>query len=106
MLEIEGKLVCETLDELLDPNYSAVLAIDIQNDFMRPEGKIAQAGNDISALQAILPACGRFINEARSLGVLIVHVQVLTLPDGLSDSPAMLRAKKVISGTVDFAMEG
>jgi nicotinamidase-related amidase len=104
--EIYGKLVCETLDEVLAPSHTALLAIDIQNDFMRSEGKIAQAGNDISALEAILPRCAAFIDEARSLGVLIVHIRVVSLPHGLSDSPAMLRAKMMISKTVEFAVEG
>jgi nicotinamidase-related amidase len=106
MLEIYGKQVCETLEEVLEPSQCALLAIDIQNDFMLPEGKIAKAGNDVSALTAILPRCAAFIDEARELGVLIVHVRVVSLPDGRSDSPAMLRAKLVISKTVDFAVEG
>jgi nicotinamidase-related amidase len=73
---------------------------------MRPEGKIAQVGNDISALEAILPKCGEFIDQARQLGVLVIHIRVTTLPGGLSDSPAMLRAKQLISKTTDFAVEG
>jgi nicotinamidase-related amidase len=106
MKEIYGKAVCETLEEVLDPTYCAVLAVDLQNDFMRPEGAIARAGNNISALEAILPKCAAFIDEARSLGILIVHIRVVSLPDGLSDSPSMLRAKLMISKTVDFAVEG
>jgi nicotinamidase-related amidase len=106
MKEIMGKMVCETLDEVLDPDRCALLVIDVQNDFMRPEGKIAQAGNDISALEAILPKCAEFLGHARSLGVFVIHVRVTTLPDGRSDSPAMLRAKQLISKSVDFAMEG
>jgi nicotinamidase-related amidase len=106
MLKIYGKQVCEALDEVLDPNHCAVLAIDMQNDLMRSDGKIAQAGNDVSALEAIPPKCASFIDESRALGILIVHVRVVSLPDGLSDSPAMLRAKTVISRTVDFAVEG
>jgi nicotinamidase-related amidase len=106
MKEIMGKMVCETLDEVLDPDRCALLVIDLQNDFMRPGGKIAQAGNDISALEAILPKCAEFLAHARGLGVFVIHVQVTTLPDGRSDSPAMLRAKQLISKSVDFAMEG
>jgi nicotinamidase-related amidase len=106
MKEIMGKMVCETLDEVLDPDRCALLVIDLQNDFMRPEGKIAQAGNDISALEAILPKCAEFLAHARRLGVFVIHVQVTTLPNGRSDSPAMLRAKQLISKSVDFAMEG
>jgi len=43
--------------------------IDLQNDAMRPEGKIAGAHNDISGMLEILPRCSDFIAEARKLRV-------------------------------------
>jgi nicotinamidase-related amidase len=103
--EIWGKQVPETLEEVL-ALPSAVLAIDIQNDFMSLDGEIARAGHDMSGMQAILPKCAAFIDEARSLGTLIVHVGLVTLSNGRSDSPAMLRAKQMISKTMDFCLEG
>jgi len=106
MKEIHGKLVCETLEEVLDPAGCAVIVIDLQNDMMRPKGKIAQAGNDMSGMYRILPRCAAFIEEARALSVPVVHVQTTTLPDGRSDSPSWLRAKGAMVRTGDFCIEG
>jgi nicotinamidase-related amidase len=104
MKEIWGKQVPEALDEVLRLP-AAVLAIDIQNDFMRPGGAIEKAGNDLSSMIDVLPRCAAFIDEARRLGIMIVHVGLVTLREGRSDSPAMLRAKQMISGTTDFCVE-
>ena len=106
MKEIHGKLVCETLEEVLAPDGCAVIVIDLQNDMMLPEGKIAQAGNDMSGMYRILPLCAAFIEETRSLGVPVVHIQTITLPDGRSDSPSWLRAKGAMVRTGEFCIEG
>jgi biuret amidohydrolase len=106
MREIHGKTVCETLEEVLDPERSTVLVIDMQNDLVLPEGKIARAGLDVSAMVAILPRCAEFIAAARELGVDVVHVQTITLRDGRSDSPSWLRAKGAIVGEAEFTLEG
>jgi nicotinamidase-related amidase len=101
-----GKDVCETLDEVLDPDGCAVVVIDLQNDAMRPEGKIARAGNDVSAMVALLPRCAAFLESARDLRVTVVHVRTLTLADGASDSPSWLRAKGAIVHEAEFFVEG
>jgi nicotinamidase-related amidase len=105
MREIHGKQVCETVEEVLEPDGCAVLVIDLQNDLVKPEGKLAQAGNDVAGMLRILPRCAAFIREARALDVPVVHVQTITLPEGRSDSPSWLRAKGTIVGT-DFCLEG
>jgi nicotinamidase-related amidase len=104
--EIFGKFVCETIEEVLFPDWCAVLAIDLQNDAFRPEGKLAKAGKDISMMVEVLPRCAHFINQARSLAVPVVHIRIVDLPEGKSDSPAWLRSKRLMSGLVDFFMEG
>jgi nicotinamidase-related amidase len=106
MREIYGKLVCETLEEVLYPEWCAVLPIDLQNDFMHPEGKVALAGGDVSEMIKLLPKAVEFLNRSRELGVRIVHVRIVDLPNGESDSPAWLRAKGLISGVSEFAVEG
>jgi nicotinamidase-related amidase len=106
MKEIHGKLVCETLEEVLEPDGCAVLVIDLQNDMMRPEGKIAKAGNDMAAMYRLLPRCAAFIEEVRALGVPVVHIQTITLRDGRSDSPSWLRAKGAMVKTGEFCIEG
>ncbi len=106
MREIHGKQVCETLDEVLDPRRCAVLVIDMQNDLVKPDGKIAQTGLDMSGMYRILPLCASFIEEARAAGVPVVHVQTTTLPDGASDSPSWIRAKGEMVRSDDFCMDG
>lgn len=106
MREIYGKLVCETLEEVLYPEWCAVLPIDLQNDFMHSHGKVAMAGGDVSEMVKLLPRAVEFLNRSRKLGVRIVHVRIVDLPNGESDSPAWLRAKGLISGVSEFAVEG
>jgi nicotinamidase-related amidase len=106
MKEIHGKPVCETLEEVLQPDRSAVLVIDMQNDLVLPEGKVAKSGNDVTWMLEIIPRCAAFIEEARELGVLVVHVQTITLREGRSDSPSWLRAKGAILGESEFTLEG
>jgi nicotinamidase-related amidase len=106
MKEVYGKLVREGLEEVLEPDVCAVLSVDMQNDAMHPDGKIRTAGNDISGMLEILPRCSRFLAEARALGVLVVHVQTITLRDGRSDSPSWIRAKGGIVNEGEFFLEG
>ena len=106
MREIYGKQVCETLEEVLYPDSCAVLPIDLQNDFMHPDGKVARAGGDVSAMVELLPKAVHFLNRSRELGVRIVHIRIVDLPNGESDSPSWLRAKGLISGVSEFAVEG
>ena len=106
MKKIWGKDVCETVEEVLQPDGCAVLIIDMQNDAVRPEGKFAKAGNDVTPMLEILPRCAAFIQVARSLGIPVIHIQVLTLPEGRSDSPSWLRAKGGIVGETEYCLEG
>jgi nicotinamidase-related amidase len=103
---IHGHQVCETLEEVLRPDGCAVVVVDVQNDAMRPEGKLARAHNDVSAMVAVLPRVARFVNAARDRGVKVMHVKTLTLPDGHSDSPSWFRAKGTIVNEPGFFLEG
>lgn len=106
MKEIWGKAVCETMREVLHPDRCAVLSVDIQNEMMKPEGKIAKSGKDITPMIELLPRCGAFLDEARLRGVLIVHLRHVALPEGRSDSPAWIRTKQKIMGQEECFVEG
>jgi nicotinamidase-related amidase len=106
MKEIWGKSVCETLEEVLDPDRCVVLSVDLQNDMMKPEGKIAKSGKDITPMIEVLPRCAAFIAEARSRGVPVVHLRHVALPEGKSDSPAWIRTKQKIMGQEECFVEG
>ena len=106
MREVHGKLVCESLEEVLEPQRCAVLVIDMQNDLVKPEGKVAETGLDMSGMYRITPLCANFIAEARAAGVHVIHVQTTTLPNGASDSPSWIRAKGAMVRTADFCLDG
>ncbi|AJY76996.1 cysteine hydrolase family protein [Paenibacillus beijingensis] len=69
-----------------DPASTAVVVIDMQNDFCAPGGFGQRLGNDIAAVRAIIPTISRVLDAARSAGLLIIHTREGHLPD-LSDCP-------------------
>lgn len=99
-------MVCETLEEVLNPNQCAVLSIDMQNDFMMKGGAIANAGNDVSAMTSLIPKCAAFLTAARQFKVPIIHVRMIDLPEGKSDSPSWLRTKTLISSVSEMTVQG
>jgi nicotinamidase-related amidase len=96
-----------TLEEILNPGWCAVLCIDMQNDLVHPQGKIAGYGLDMSGMYEIIPRCQAFLQEARTLDLFVVHVQTVCLPRGASLSESWRRALgTILSGEPEFVLEG
>jgi nicotinamidase-related amidase len=91
VLEIEGKQVFETLDELVDPRHTALVVVDMQRDFCTPGGAFDRLGVDISMYPAMVSRLARLIEGARAAGVRVVYVMMTTLPGRLIESPAQIR---------------
>ena len=79
--------------KIIDPRHTALLMIDMQNDFCSPEGKFAQAGRDASSIIEIIPACRKLLDAARAANVFVVHIQQSTLPGEQSDNGGWLAFK-------------
>jgi nicotinamidase-related amidase len=62
-------------DGQLNPTATAVLAIDLQVDFLSQDGYFARRGYDTAPLRAILPAVNGVIYAAREAGCLIIHTR-------------------------------
>jgi nicotinamidase-related amidase len=75
-----------SLLENLDPKRTALLVIDMQRDFLKPEGYAAQAGLDIAPLVAAIGPVGKVLAAARKAKLAIIHTREGHLPD-LSDCP-------------------
>ena len=75
-----------TLLENLKPERTALLVIDMQRDFLQPEGYAAQAGLDIKPLRAAIAPVKAVLDAARAAKLLIVHTREGHVPD-LSDCP-------------------
>ncbi|HEX7003650.1 MAG TPA: isochorismatase family cysteine hydrolase [Trueperaceae bacterium] len=85
--------VLDRLDEIVAPSRTAVLIIDVQNDFCSPGGAFDKAGKNLESIRAMLAPLAEFLERARKIGVPLVYIQQTTLPEGKSDSPAWLRLK-------------
>jgi nicotinamidase-related amidase len=91
LINIDGKDVFGELAELVDPVHTALLLIDMQRDFVDPEGLFGTLGIDLSMYDETRPRLSALLTEARRGGVLVVHVQNTALPDRMSDSPVQIR---------------
>src|SRR5664279_4464204 len=92
--------------EILDPSNCVLLVIDMQNDAVHPDGVVATAGNDISSVRDIVPACQALMSEARRFDIPVVHVGIFNLLDGGSDSGAWLRVKRMVMNATQPFLEG
>lgn len=69
---------------------TALVIIDMQRDFVEPGGFGETLGNDVSLLQAIVPACKAVLTAWRAAGGQVVHTREAHRPD-LSDCPPAKR---------------
>lgn len=67
--------VLYTLAQQAAPPHTALLVIDLQNDFCHPEGLAAKAGNDVSDIAAMLPRLEQLCGQARAAGVRVIFVR-------------------------------
>jgi len=72
----------------MDVAHTALLLIDIQNDFCHPNGVAGLHGKSMAMMDGMLSHSSRLLQAARKAGVLVVHVQHTVLPIGGSDAPA------------------
>ena len=75
-----------------DPLTTALMVIDMQRDFIDPDGFGAALGNDIRPLRAIIPPTARLIAAARGAGLPIIHTRECHAQD-LSDCPTTKRER-------------
>lgn len=72
--------------------HTALVIIDMQRDFVEPGGFGASLGNDVTRLQAIVPALRRLLDAWRGARGLVLHTREAHQPD-LSDCPPAKRLR-------------
>ena len=72
--------------------HTALVLIDMQRDFIEPGGFGETLGNDVSLLEAIVPATQAVLAAWRAAGGLVVHTREAHRPD-LSDCPPAKRTR-------------
>lgn len=76
----------------LDLAYTALMVIDMQKDFLYPNGFGAFLGNDTGLLLRAVEPTQRVLAAARQKGLLIIHTREGHVPD-LSDCPPAKRER-------------
>ncbi|MDE0058473.1 MAG: cysteine hydrolase family protein, partial [Defluviicoccus sp.] len=59
----------------VEPGHTALIVIDVQNDFCAPGGMMDREGLDLSDAQAMADRLPPLISAARAAGVLVVFVR-------------------------------
>ena len=91
MLEVDGRQVYTTLDELIEPAHTALVVVDMQRDFCLPGGAFDQQGMDISMYPDMIPRLARLLRSAREVGTTVIFIQMTVLAGRRSESPAQIR---------------
>jgi hypothetical protein len=74
--EPQIKEVWTELVDVVRPNHTALLVIDVQNDFCAPNG--ARMKGDLTTIEAMKKPTQRMVEAARSIGVPVVYTQTQT----------------------------
>ena len=75
-----------------NPAHTALVVIDMQRDFVEPGGFGASLGNDVTRLQAIIPAVRAMLDAWRAVGGTVLHTREAHAAD-LSDCPPAKRLR-------------
>lgn len=113
MIDVHGKQVPTELEEFLLPDRSALVVIDMQNDYCSPGGMAHAAGGDVEHYGALARRIASFAAFCRERRAPVVLVRMVSLPEGRSDSPAWLRLRLRsnmqfgrAAGPLDCVLEG
>jgi len=66
-----------TLEERVGLSHTALLVVDLQNDFVHDDGAFAKMGINVSMFQQIIPRVNALIDAARGLQVPVIYVQMI-----------------------------
>jgi len=94
----------------IEPSRTAVIVVDMQNDFGAEGGMFERAGIDIAPIQATVGPTARVLAAARHAGMTVIYLKMELRPD-LSDaggpaSPNWLKHQRLAIGETVTAPDG
>ena len=94
----------------IDPQTTAVIVVDMQNDFGAEGGMFARAGIPLAGIQAAVEPIAHLLGAARRAGMKVIYLTMQFEPDlsnaGAPDSPNFLKHKLLGVGDVVAAPDG
>ena len=88
--------ILRSLKERCDPRLAALLVVDVQNDFVSPEGSAGKRGEDVSGALAMMPNLLALIEAARRVALTIVYIR--TTHSEWTDTPSWIYRSSQKSG--------
>jgi ureidoacrylate peracid hydrolase len=92
------------------PDHTAVIVVDMQNDFGAPGGMFDAAGIDISGIRAAVPTTRQVIETARREGMTVVYLKMGFKPDlsdaGAPGTPNFIKHQGLRAGAETTAPDG
>jgi nicotinamidase-related amidase len=85
-----GRLDAQFKDIVVDWNKSAIVVIDMQNDFCHPKGWLAGIGVDVTPARAPIKPLAKLLPKLRKAEVPVIWVNWGNRPDLANISPALL----------------
>ena len=100
--------VMRTLEAKVDPRHTAILAIDMVNDFLDPEGKTPKrAQRPLEKARVAIAPMSLVLERSRQVGAQVVYIQHTTMPDGSSNSGPWVDARSRATFSVeDICLDG
>ncbi len=94
----------------IDTARTAVIVVDMQNDFGSKGGMFDRAGIDISGIQKAVGPTARAIAAARKAGIKVIYLKMAYKPDlsdaGPPDSPSRIKHHRLNVGQAIAAPDG
>jgi nicotinamidase-related amidase len=79
------------------PRRTALIVIDMQRDFLAPEGASGVSGFDLTPARAIIPTLQRVLHAARAQGLHVLHTRE-GHRENLADLPETKRLRSIDAG--------
>ena len=90
-----ARQLLDTVEKRLDPAHTAVMVIDMQNDFCAEKGYVERVvGKDVSACRAVVPAIMDLVATARGRGVPVFWIKANYDPDRLPEGMLVKQREK------------
>jgi len=82
------------LPAMIEPSRTALLIVDVQEDFVSPAGAPGRWGVDLSVFDAPIERINALVAAARARGAIAVFIRVVTRPETDSDALKHLHGRK------------
>ena len=66
-------------ESVVDPRHTALVIVDMQNDFCHADGVMGRHGEDLADFPGTIDAIKGLLDTARASGALVIHVQGLNM---------------------------